>query len=347
MSNLISLGKFLDQPRLVGKFSKAVPATLIGGATLLTLKQVKRAPNEEKRNVFIQNISALAGTIGSALIATRGIKKIGLKGLSKSIDLKELSKENTKLVDEFLAKTKVSDNTKNILNKAKTKIMSLKEVKYISNELKNKNRGDEFLKKLIPDPENITAKDIFKEIKRLSILGLVPVLGGITGGIFGDKLTDKKWKEKVPNKIKEGAYQYLANIFMCNVGAGIALGTLEKAKITSKSARAIGMTTGIVLTGIIGGSAIANAISRNIIDPICGGKRQQHHKHDLYSERKPEAMDIGLHTDDIATVAVLSGLKWIEPALPILYSISGYRAGIGYRNGDCKKSYRQKVNDKI
>ena len=64
----------------------------------------------------------------------------------------------------------------------------------------------------------------------------------------------------------------------------------------------------------------------------------RNHKHNgkdrhLFDERKPEPLDIGLHTDDIATVAVMSGLKWIEPALPLLYAISGYRAGIGYRNG--------------
>jgi hypothetical protein len=29
---------------------------------------------------------------------------------------------------------------------------------------------------------------------------------------------------------------------------------------------------------------------------------------------------------------LLSGLKWIEPALPLMYTLSGYRAGIGYRN---------------
>lgn len=348
MNKLTAIGKFLDQPRLVGKFSKTVPAILIGGAALITANQVKKAPTEEKRKTFIQNASVLTGTIASALIATRGIKRIGLKGLSESIDLKELARENTKLVDDFLQKTKVSDKVKSILDKAKTKIMSLKEIKIISKELKSEKSGDEFLKKLIPDPENITAKDIFKEIKRLSIMGLVPVLGGIAGGVIGDKLTDKNWKEKVPNKIKEGTYQYLANIFMCNVGAGIALAILEKAKIKSKTARALGMTTGIVLTGIIGGSIIANAISRTVIDPICGGKSHCHHnKHDLYSERKPEAIDIGLHADDIATVAVLSGLKWIEPALPVLYSVSGYRAGMGYRNGDCKKSPIQKINDKI
>ena len=39
----------------------------------------------------------------------------------------------------------------------------------------------------------------------------------------------------------------------------------------------------------------------------------------------------------------MSGLRWIEPALPIMYSISGYRAGIGYRNGpEHKKQYQHR-----
>ena len=62
------------------------------------------------------------------------------------------------------------------------------------------------------------------------------------------------------------------------------------------------------------------------------GKLWKKYQKGIYNEHKPEALDIGLHTDDIATVAVMSGLKWIEPALPIMYAISGYRAGIGYRN---------------
>ena len=82
---------------------------------------------------------------------------------------------------------------------------------------------------------------------------------------------------------------------------------------------------------------MANYISKKIIDPIfCknDGEKNCNKEKKLYAERKPEALDIGLHIDDTATVAVLSGLSWIEPALPILYSISGYRAGIGYRNGE-------------
>ena len=215
------------------------------------------------------------------------------------------------------------------------------------------------MEKLIPSPQNIGAKDIFSEIGYLSVYGAVPVIGGIIGGTVSDKITDKNhWKENFPNKIKEGSYQYLANIFMCNVRAGIALILLEKAGITSKRARAIVMTTGIIATGIIGGSKIANLIGKHVIDPIC--KKSQKKKsieeqvyqdildidflsnkkntfmHNNYKntekERTPEVLDIGLHTDDIATVSLLSGLKWIEPALPVLYTVSGYRAGIGYRN---------------
>ena len=159
----------------------------------------------------------------------------------------------------------------------------------------------------------------------MSIYGAVPVIGGIAGGIAADKVVDKEWKQKIPDKINEGIYQYLANIFMCNIGAGAALGILEKMNIKSKTARCVGMIGGIIATGVIGGSAIANFIGNKIVNPIIIKKEQT-------EKRTLEVLDLTLHTDDIATVSLLSGLKWIEPALPILYSISGYRAGIGYRN---------------
>ena len=85
------------------------------------------------------------------------------------------------------------------------------------------------------------------------------------------------------------------------------------------------MTAGIITTGVLGGSAIANFIGNKIVNPIILKKDEK-------EKRTPEMLDLTLHMDDIATVSLLSGLKWIEPALPILYSISGYRAGIGYRN---------------
>lgn len=343
MNTIKIIGKTIDQPLVVGKFSKAVPAVLTGGAALYAYNDYKneKGSKKERQKTLIQHACVLAGTVASALVATRGLKSLkidgktifkGFEGLSPKYNLKEIKEENTRLIKDFLKNNPISDNAQKVLERAKTKILKTKDLKTLDEEFKENPKGLELLNNIIPEPKTITSKEIFGEIKRLSLMGLVPVTGGIAGGIIGDKITDKEWKNKVPNKIKEGAYQYLANIFLCNVGAGGALAVMEKMKIKSTKARALGMIGGIITTGILGGSAIANMISQKIIDPLLGIKSKK-----LYEERKPEALDIGLHADDIATVAVMSGLKWIEPALPILYSISGYRAGIGYRNGTTDK----------
>lgn len=365
MNSLSVLGKYLDQPRLVHHFSKSVPAILALGGAAYTYQHVKHTPKKEKRKELTKSIIVLAATISSALVAPKIAYKLTKKVTKSNItehihthkhehhhihkeneqhihgltlSLEEINSKTSELVDKFLHKHKVSEKTAQILNKAKNKILKPFEIKTIFEELGNNHAGKEFLSGehgLIPNPENIDSKHIFGEIGRISILGLIPVLGGMAGGIAADKIVGDNWKENLPNKIKEGSYQYLANIFLCNIGAGAALAAMEKMNVTSKPARAAGMIGGIILTGLVLGSAVANFIGKIFIDPIFEKthKHSHHHSSDLYSERKPEILDAGLHIDDVATVAVMSGLKWIEPALPVLYSISGYRAGIGYRNG--------------
>lgn len=335
MNILKIAGKFLDQPLLVAKFNKTVPYLLTAGGTAYCVHSTKQAKQENKKDVATKTIITMGFTIATALIAPKIADKLFDK---QTLKIKDIKKANAAIVDNFFKNNQVEAETKKILNKTKEKVLSFEEIKYIQENAKKNTNLKDLLNKIIPNPENITSKDIFSEIGRLSILGFIPVIGGIFGGILGDKLTDENWKQKIPNKIKEGAYQYLANIFLCNIGAGIALGIMEKCKVTSKTGRALGMIAGILTTGVIGGSAIANAIGNKLINPLFGEKQQK----GLYSERKPEALDIGLHVDDIATVAVMSGLKWIEPALPIMYSISGYRAGIGYRNKNVNKCNEKK-----
>lgn len=365
MNSLSVLGKYLDQPRLVHRFSKSVPAIMILGGSAYTYEHIKHTPKEEKRKELIKSIIVLVATISSALIAPKIASKLTKKVTQphiiehchnhehrhvhnkneqhlhgSTLNLEEINSRASELVDKFLHKHKASEKTVQILNKAKNKILNPSEIKTIFEELGNNHAGKELLSGehgLIPNPENIDSKHIFGEIGRISILGLIPVLGGMAGGIAADKIVGDNWKENLPNKVKEGSYQYLANIFLCNIGAGAALAAMEKMNITSKPARATGMIGGIILTGLVLGSAVANLIGKICIDPFLPHKNKHMHKHmDLYSERKPEILDAGLHIDDVATVAVMSGLKWIEPALPALYSISGYRAGIGYRNGENK-----------
>lgn len=333
MNTLKVAGKFLDQPILVAKFQKAVPAVLIGGASAYTANEITRTSNQNRKKTAIRIGTTMAFTTASALAAPKITNKL-FKADDLPKSLTQLKKQASSLIDEFLQNNKTNEQTAQLLNKAKEKVLKFTEVKNLFKTFEKDENGKKLLNELIPDPENITAHEIRSEIGRLSVFGLIPVIGGITGGILGDRLTTEKWKHKIPDKIKEGSYQYLANIFLCNIGAGAALGIMENFNIKSKASRAAGMVTGIITTGVIGGSAIANLIGNKIINPIFDkGQKQK----SLFEERKPEALDIGLHTDDIATVAVMSGLKWIEPALPLMYSISGYRAGIGYRNGDnCK-----------
>ncbi len=321
MKTIKAFAKFLDQPRLVRNFSRTLPPLLIAGSGAVVLNDTYKAPKDKRKEVFIRDGLTMFGAVTSSLYAPKITSKI-FRTAPDMVKMKELEAYNSELISNFLVRNNVSAKTEKLLKKIKSRVLSVNEVKKLSDNLQTE-MGRELFNNLIPEPENITSKEIFSEIGRLSVFGLIPVLGGIVGGILGDKLTDKEYKERIPNKIKEGAYQYLANIFLCNVGAGIALGILEKLNIKSKAARALGMVSGIVLTGVVGGSAIANLIGEKVINKCF--------KNTDTKERKPEALDICLHTDDIATVAVMSGLKWIEPALPALYSISGYRAGSGYR----------------
>ena len=324
MPRISAIGKYLDQPLLTAKINKSVPAVLGVGSAAIFANSMMQTPKDERKKTGIQLGLTLLATGLSAINAPKIAAFV--TGRKPTLTVNQIKSLNSKVVDDFLNNNSVGKKIAGILEKSKENILSLKEINVLFGNDKTKKVAQE----LIPPPDNITSKDIFREIGWLSVYGAIPVVGGIAGGIAGDKFTDDKWKKKVPNKLKEGAYQYLANIFLCNIGAGVALGLLEKANIKSKAARCIGMVTGILLTGVIGGSFIANYIGKKLINPLVNEKSND--------VRTPELLDLGLHTDDIATVSLLSGLKWIEPSLPLLYSVSGYRAGIGYRNSKDSKS---------
>ena len=329
MTPVKAIGKFLDQPILTAKINKYIPPVLASGSCVVIGKTLNETPSSERKKEGGKLGIILGSTILSAIFAPKIASKITGRNTSKTLSV--IKDENSKLVDTYISEYGKNELSK-ILEKSKTGLLSPNEISILFN--KNKDIGD----KLIPPPDNIKAKDIFKEIGWLSIFGAVPVAGGIVGGIAADRIYEKKeWKNKVPDKVNEGIYQYLANIFLCNIGAGIALGILEKLNIKSKMARCIGMVAGILLTGVIGGSVMANYIGNKLINPVIFKDKTE-------EKRTPELLDLSLHTDDIATVSLLSGLKWIEPSLPILYSISGYRAGIGYRNDKNPKSKHIKVS---
>ena len=362
--NISTLGRCIDQPLVLNKLHKKMPALLIssgiGFGVYDTIKSSKNCDVKNKKTNFIKNAIIITSTISASLIGARGlnIKPFSVNILGKKYSfaskrivpallnnpsVKEILLKQNKAIDEFLNNSNVVNSSiLNILNKARKKPLSLKETNILVRDIPDSLAKENLFKTLFPKPENLSAKEIFSEIGRLSLLGAIPVIGGIAGGIVADRVTDTQSSKSISNKIKEGFYQYFANIFLCNVGACAALFTAERlqaAKIIkplSSMQRLAVILSGITLTGIIGGSYIANKLSQKIIDPIFNKGEKVVHKN-LYDERKPELLDIALHTDDIATAGVLSGFKWIEPALPFMYFLSGYRAGIGYRNNKCEK----------
>ena len=332
-NNLKVFGKYLDQTALVEKLYNVMPPVLTGIAAGYGIYDTFQTPKDKRKNQAIKNASVLGFTVASALIATRGLK---IKGKQLFEGIIELPEKDAEGLMEAISKP-VSEKAKKLIKKVQDdKILKFNEVKYLMQEFKEKLKDEKFISKVIPDAESEAP---FADLLKLSWLGLIPVLGGIAGGVVGDKLAKEDWKKQFPDKIKEGTYQYLNNIALCNVGAGLGALTMNAFNVKSKTARFAAMMTGVLGVGLAAGNAIANFVGKNVINPIFDEKVKSDKKSikemfkNLNSERHPEALDVSLHLDDVASVGFVSGLKWIGPVLPMLYSVSAYRAGIGYRNG--------------
>lgn len=395
--NISAIGKALDQPLLISKLRNQTPKILCGAAFAYGLCDTIKVPKEERKKRGIKNAVILGAAVGTSLLSAFGLR-IGSKqlfcGLVNVRNANEILKWQKSAVDKFLKNNNVPKNTIDVLNKAKTGLLNIKDTALLLDmqDLKgdDSNGKKELLETLFSKKESLSAREIFEETGRLSILGLAPVAAGALGGIAAEKITGENTPESTSKKIKEGAYQFLANIFMCNVGAAGALFGAERLQksgvikaLTPLQKLAVIMG-GIFVTGIMGGSFAANFIGKKILDPIFDKKKNAVSKQKLawnlyfadnlnaftpkckvfeefvaerrrlafcnkssfkqaenyckdcysgiYDERKPELLDMALHMDDIATAGVLSGFRWIEPMLPLMYTISGYRAGIGYRN---------------
>ena len=338
-------GKYLDQPALVEKLYNVMPAVLTGTAAGYGIYDTMRTQPELRKKRAVKNASVLGFTVVSALLATRGLKIKGKEIFEGIIELPEKDKDG---IAQVLTKP-LSKKAKQLVEKVDNdRVLKFSEVKELMKEFKDKFKDEKLISKVIPDAESEAP---FADLLKLSWLGLIPVLGGIAGGVVGDKLVKDDWKKQFPDKVKEGTYQYLNNIALCNVGAGLGALAMNAFNVKSKTARFAAMLTGVLGVGLVASNAIANFIGKNYINPLFDKNKKHEHKtlkemvKNLNSERHPEALDVSLHLDDVASVGFVSGLKWIGPVLPMLYSVSAYRAGIGYRNGNQPEQQKQNTSD--
>lgn len=339
------IAKFIDQPLIVNKISTAAPAILTACAAGLGIHDVfiKKHNDNEPQSRRIKKNAVVLGTVAiMSLITSRGLKignKRFFEGLLEEVPKSEILKEQKAVIKDFIKNTNPKDNKLlSILEKAKEKALSLKDTSYVLEKTHENPNAEKLIDTLFGKKEDMSSAEIFGEIKKLSLLGLAPVAAGVGAGIAMEEKGPNR-KHNNSDRIKEGFYQYFANIFLCNVGAGAALFGLESLKkmnVIKKitpTQKFVGMIGGIMATGVIGGSFIANYLSKKVIDPFILKKKEKNLTlGKIYDERTPESLDMAMHIDDVATAGVLSGVKWIEPVLPAFYLFSGYRAGMGYRN---------------
>lgn len=341
--------KVLDHLGLkLGKFEETLTKTMEHAKTFedgLPENQLQEFRIELLRHVFDEHNVPFTDDLASKL-------KLTLDQRTRYGNAKELRQLFEDKLDKF--KDWANDIRLDKLSTHTNKKGKLDPKDFVNTRLQH---ATNLLNTIIPGPGKISSKEMMGEIWDLTQMGFLPVAGGVAGGTLGDALVGEDWTNTVKNKTKEGLFQFLANIMLCNVGAMAFLGGTELAakKIPGKVGQFFGeystrfgaMVAGIVTVGVVGGSMLANFIGENFLNPLIenGPKGMAQHLRErtkddgfkglfknLYEHRHPEVMDVMLHIDDFATGAAISGLSFVEPFLALLYAFSGIRASIGYRN---------------
>lgn len=156
--------------------------------------------------------------------------------------------------------------------------------------------------------------NIFKikySTKEMLMLSSGAILGGLTTGV----LTGKKEHRK--QKMNEGVFQFL-NATVPTLLTASLFSLVEKSKKFNKTSfKALS-----AITGLMGGMLLASKLANIINDP-----------YDKVPDRKLTLKDSVANIDDaigilVVTKVPLADKLQIDKALPAVYSLCGYRAGM-------------------
>ncbi len=177
-----------------------------------------------------------------------------------------------------------------------------------------------------------TAKEFVNEaaVPFLGV-GLASVGSGVAAGFLANHLQGKSAK-KNDDVVKEGIFQYVANIAMCGFGAGAGLAVsnaLGFTKFRNPMARFATVVAGLG-AGIYAGALIANPLSNKIESQI--KRRHPAKQHGPSGGRKLEFADGVLHVDDIPTAFSVAGVQALKPWISPFFLMSGIKTAYGYRN---------------
>lgn len=206
---ILTAAKYIDQPAVLSKLHSKMPAVLTGtGAAVWGYETFhKQKDHPHKARKAFKNAVTIASAAGASFVGVRGLKiggKTIFKGLMEYTPIEKVLKNQAQAIDKFLSTRNLDDETlEKTLKNAKNRKFSLSDIEIISDRLPKDKKSKEFLHEILPEPENLSSKEIFGEIKRLSLIGLIPVAGGVAGGITSDIITGTGSQKKTANKVKE------------------------------------------------------------------------------------------------------------------------------------------------
>lgn len=210
--------------------------------------------------------------------------------------------------------------------------------KNVPREFKNlmaafKPKDGDSLKASLKKADIKSIKDIVKsfhieyELKEMLLVSFSSILGGIAGGLIGDK------EEKPVTKVKEGVFQFINVAIPTSIVAGLLGVTGKYPKLSGTlpkiAAVALGIGGGMPLAAVV-----SNTINNKVVDTDCKTKRELKLK------------DCFVHVDDVLGAILLAKGSLVKPAagaaasaagdvveglvsavLPFLYASCGYEAG--------------------
>lgn len=395
---MVIRGNYIDQGTVVRKYGWPVNYMMLAAAAGVTGYHTWKAQPEEKKKVLTRDALILGAAVGGTIFASggllafkqllkpnmvvdetiKGFKGFLLQGMKPLHDegeqLMEAVAKNLKdknKIGEDPVPEKLYESVKKLLQGKDGQLLpedhkfELDELKHIYNEVKKlePKKVNEIFNKIFAGQESLW--DEVGEASEFFAIGLAGVLSGIGGGLLANKINGEKNPEKTPDMVKEGIFQFVANIGMCAVGAGSALALMNPKewapKALEKPANAVteffhhsagsklyrfgGVLAGLSV-GILGGAHIANYVGRHYVNPVLDKIQGKESKPPEEQEKRHiEGMDMVLHVDDIPTAAAIAGTAILGPWIMPFFPVSGYRAGIGYRN-DEKAKQKNKAETK-
>jgi len=363
-------GSYIEQPQVikkVGQYTGIIGG--LGGIGLLAGSDIYHASPDQRQNMIVRDGLVLLSTGLGTWAAARKFMPLPTMHEAKGAFnhyITELCETLAKTPNRPSAFDQLCDELQALKGNAKLKVADYRKILNTINDHLKPADAKKLLQEIFePEEEYHNFKTMLKEMwqkgdiakgedegelrKMMSffVVGGLSVLSGLLGGIAANKINGIKNQDATVNMVKEGIFQFVANIALCAVGASVALmgmapfqSNLSRMGWAGRGLKTLGVAVGLSL-GIFGGGVIANQLGTKVINPLCDklqGKTSQPQTDPNQGKRKIEFWDLILHLDDVPTALALAGMKIVEPFIPLFFGFSGYRTGIGYRNNNLSQA---------